>query len=202
MKKCPLLKNNHKTQWDYKSNQTRIVNISWLKSFFKKTVPQELLIRQSTNCKCLQEDETLTFIKTCLGNNQKTYLLHHLYPHPHLDLDSVEDQDLQQNPYQDLCEGPHPHQLIYMKKKKKNAKIRQFMSSKDIDEIRVIHSKSNNIEIMNGNQTDGIIEKIIQALRLRYQMSLEESVKGCDFAIGHVVEMHHKCQKRSLKCDV
>ena len=50
---------------------------------------------------------------------------------------------------------------IYEQKKNKNAKIRQFMSSKDIDEIRVIHSKSNNIEIMNGNQTDGIIEKII-----------------------------------------
>ena len=36
-----------------------------------------------------------------------------------------------------------------------------FMSSKDIDEMRLILSKSNNIEIMNGNETDGIIEKLI-----------------------------------------
>ena len=36
-----------------------------------------------------------------------------------------------------------------------------FMSSKDIDKMGLILSKSNNIEIMNGNETDRIIKKLI-----------------------------------------
>ena len=34
-----------------------------------------------------------------------------------------------------------------------------FISSKDSDETRNLHTKSNNIEIMMGNETDEIIEK-------------------------------------------
>ena len=36
-----------------------------------------------------------------------------------------------------------------------------FMSSKDIDEMLLILSKNNNTEIMNGNETDVIIEELI-----------------------------------------
>ena len=34
-----------------------------------------------------------------------------------------------------------------------------FISSKDVDEARTLCSKSNNMEIMMGNETDEIIEK-------------------------------------------
>ena len=36
-----------------------------------------------------------------------------------------------------------------------------FISSKDSDEIRTMHTKSNNMEIMMGNETDEIIEELL-----------------------------------------
>ena len=36
-----------------------------------------------------------------------------------------------------------------------------FKPSKDIDEKRVIHSKCHYIKIMNGNETDKLIENLI-----------------------------------------
>ena len=38
--------------------------------------------------------------------------------------------------------------------------IVNFISSKDSDKIRSMHTKSNNIEIMMGNETDKIIEEL------------------------------------------
>ena len=35
-----------------------------------------------------------------------------------------------------------------------------FVSSKDSDEIRTMHTKSNNVEIMMGSETDEIIEQL------------------------------------------
>ena len=39
-----------------------------------------------------------------------------------------------------------------------------FISSKDSDEIRTMHTKSNNMQIMMGNETDEIIEKLFNSL--------------------------------------
>ena len=43
-----------------------------------------------------------------------------------------------------------------------------FISSKDSDETRNLHTKSNNIEIMIGNETDEIIEKLFWSLLQNY----------------------------------
>ena len=48
-----------------------------------------------------------------------------------------------------------------------------FISSKDFDETRTMHTKSDNIEIMMGSETDEIIEEIFQSLLQRYQEGLE-----------------------------
>ena len=40
-----------------------------------------------------------------------------------------------------------------------------------------MHSKSDNIEIMMGSQTDEIIEELFESLLQRYQEVLEESMK-------------------------
>ena len=40
-----------------------------------------------------------------------------------------------------------------------------FISSKDSDETRTMHAKSNNVEIMMGIETDEIIEKISRRTR-------------------------------------
>ena len=50
-----------------------------------------------------------------------------------------------------------------------------FLSSKkDFDETRTMHTKSNNVEIMMGGETDEIIEKLFESLLKRYQEGLEE----------------------------
>ena len=43
-----------------------------------------------------------------------------------------------------------------------------FMSSKDSDEIRTMHSKSNNIKLIIGNKTSKIIEELFESLLQKY----------------------------------
>ena len=47
--------------------------------------------------------------------------------------------------------------------------------SKDSEESRIMHTKSDDIEIMIGNETNEIIEKIFDSLLQRHQKVLEES---------------------------
>ena len=56
-----------------------------------------------------------------------------------------------------------------------------FISSKDSDETRTMDTKSDNIEIMMGNETDEIIEKLFKSLLQKYQDGLEESMRGSKF---------------------
>ena len=56
-----------------------------------------------------------------------------------------------------------------------------FISSKDSDETRTMRTKSNNIEVMLGNETDKVIEDLFTSLLQRYQEGLEESMRGSEF---------------------
>ena len=44
-----------------------------------------------------------------------------------------------------------------------------FISSKDSEETRIMYTKSHNIEVMIGNETNEIIEKIFESLLQNYQ---------------------------------
>ena len=44
-----------------------------------------------------------------------------------------------------------------------------FISSKDSEETRMMYTKSHNIEIMMGNETDEIIEKLFESLLQNYK---------------------------------
>ena len=55
------------------------------------------------------------------------------------------------------------------------------ISSKDSDETRNMHTKSNDTEIMVGSETDEIIEELFKSLLQRYQEGLEESMEGSEF---------------------
>ena len=56
-----------------------------------------------------------------------------------------------------------------------------FISSKDSNEAGNMHTKSNNVEIMVGIETDEIVEELFKSLLQRYQERLEESTNGNDF---------------------
>ena len=53
-----------------------------------------------------------------------------------------------------------------------------FISSKGSHEIRTMHTKKNNIEIMMGSETDDIIKGLFESVLQRYQEELEEKMRG------------------------
>ena len=61
-----------------------------------------------------------------------------------------------------------------------------FISSKDSNETRTMHTKSDNIEIMIGNETDEIIKKPFESLLQRYQVELQKSMNGREFIFDSV----------------
>ena len=67
-----------------------------------------------------------------------------------------------------------------------------FISSKDSDKTRTIHTKSDNIEVMIGNETDEITEKLFDSLLQRYQGGLAESMEGSEFVFDNVDLLYYK----------
>ena len=49
-----------------------------------------------------------------------------------------------------------------------------FISSLDINDTRIMHTKSDNIEIMNGTETFDIINELFKSFLRRYQEGLEK----------------------------
>ena len=52
-----------------------------------------------------------------------------------------------------------------------------FISSKDSDETRNIHTKSYNIEIIMGSETNDIVEELCESLLQKYPEGLETSMR-------------------------
>ena len=74
-----------------------------------------------------------------------------------------------------------------------------FMSSKGNDKERVIHSKSDKIEIMNNDYADKFIEELFQSHLSRHQIGLETSIKGSYFVFNCVHLLYYKCHKNKSK---
>ena len=74
-----------------------------------------------------------------------------------------------------------------------------FFSSKNSEEIRTMHSKSDNIEIMMGSETDEIIEDLFDSFLQRYKKRLVESIKGSEFVFDGVDSLYYKLHKINLK---
>ena len=54
------------------------------------------------------------------------------------------------------------------------------ISSKDSDETRNMHTKSDNKEIKMGSETDDIINEFFKSLLQKYQEGLEEPIRGSE----------------------
>ena len=74
-----------------------------------------------------------------------------------------------------------------------------FISSKDSEETRTIHTKSHNIKIMMGNETNEIIEKLFGFLLQNYQKDLQESMTGSEFVSDSIDLLYYHLQKIGLK---
>ena len=76
-----------------------------------------------------------------------------------------------------------------------------FISSKDSEEERVMHSKSGNIKFTPYSDANDVIEKLFKSLRSKYQDNLETSMKGSDFNFDSVQFKYYKCDKVNFKRD-
>ena len=74
-----------------------------------------------------------------------------------------------------------------------------FISSKaNSDETRTMHTKSVNIEIMMGSETDEINEDLFKSLLQRYQEGLEESMRGSELIFDGIDALYYDLYKVSL----
>ena len=70
-----------------------------------------------------------------------------------------------------------------------------IFSSLNTSELREMHTKSNNIEIMSGTETNDAINEIFDSFLKRYQEGLETKMRGSSFTFdrGNLLEYHlHK----------
>ena len=74
-----------------------------------------------------------------------------------------------------------------------------FISSKDVDEERVIHSKSDNIEFMSYDNVNEVVHKPFESLLSVYKIGLETSMRRSDFIFDSVELLCYKCHKINFK---
>ena len=73
-----------------------------------------------------------------------------------------------------------------------------FITSKDSDETRTMHTKSNNIDIMVSSETNEIIINLFDSFLQKYQERLEESMRGSEFVYDSVAVLYYNFNKVSL----
>ena len=73
-----------------------------------------------------------------------------------------------------------------------------FVSFIDRNETRVMHTKSNNIEIMNSIDTSDAINELIDSFYKRYQEGLETKMKGSSYIFEHIDLLEYHLHKISL----
>ena len=61
-----------------------------------------------------------------------------------------------------------------------------------------MNSKSDNVEIMIGYETDDIIKKLFESLKKRHQEGLETKVKGSQFVFESVDLLYYSLHKISF----
>ena len=74
-----------------------------------------------------------------------------------------------------------------------------FISSKDSEEIRTMHTKSDNIETMMGSETDDVINELIDSFLQRYQEGLEEKMRESEFLFDSVDLLYYHLHKTGLR---
>ena len=73
-----------------------------------------------------------------------------------------------------------------------------FASSLSVNEIHKMHTKSDNIEIMSGTETNDIINELFKSFLRRYQEGLETKMKGSSFIFERVDLLDYYLHKISL----
>ena len=73
-----------------------------------------------------------------------------------------------------------------------------FVSFIDKNETQVMHTKSDNVEIMNGTDTSDAINELIDSFMKRYQEGLETKMRGSSFTFERTDLLEYHLHKISL----
>ena len=76
----------------------------------------------------------------------------------------------------------------------------KFISSKDLDEERVMHTKSDNKEFMTYDNANDIVDELFEPLLSRYQDNLEMRTEGSEFVFDSVQSLYYKCHIINFRC--
>ena len=74
-----------------------------------------------------------------------------------------------------------------------------FISSKDVEEERVMQSRSNKINPTSYKTINKVVNKLFDSIRLRYQGNLEKLMRGSDSSFDSVQLMYYKCHKVNFR---
>ena len=66
------------------------------------------------------------------------------------------------------------------------------------DETRIMHTRSDNIEIMIGDDNDDIIEELFKSFLQKYEENLQNKMRGSDFEFDGVNFLYYDFNKISL----
>ena len=64
--------------------------------------------------------------------------------------------------------------------------------------IRIMHTKSNNIEAMTGSDANEVTEELFESLLQRYQEKLKEKMRGSSFDFDGVNMLYYDLNKINL----
>ena len=73
-----------------------------------------------------------------------------------------------------------------------------FISFIDRNKTQVMHTKSDNVEIMNGTDTSDVINKLINSFMKRYHEGLETKIKGSSYIFVRIDLLEYHLHKISL----
>ena len=66
------------------------------------------------------------------------------------------------------------------------------------DEIRIMYTRSDNVEIMLGDDNDDIIEQIFELLLQKYEENLQNKMRGSEFEVDVVNFFYYDFNKTSI----
>ena len=125
------------------------------------------------------------------------------YNNNYIQYESKRDKILTLKEYLALIEK-YLRKLINYYKNKDELKVQliaeiSFISLKPgSDETRIMHTRSDNEEFMNGSDTDEIIKGLFESFLQKYEENLQEKMKGSEFEFDGINFLYYDFNKISL----
>ena len=69
------------------------------------------------------------------------------------------------------------------------------------DETRIMHTRSDNEEFMNGSDTDEVIKLLFESFLQKYEENLQDKMRGSDFEFDGINFLYYNFNKTSINRD-